>query len=134
MADTNQPPPWATIQDIGKRWYALMAVAILLHVLAMSNSDLGLDAHVRLNAAMDDGEQGQDLAWGKLRVANSTEQMPTNIHEYDGYIAPWSTSETSVKTTAFVGVLAVACLGRAFTSLGGPWVRVQPHASRPGTL
>ena len=101
-----------------RRWYALMAVAVLLHVLAMSNSDLGLDAHVRLNAAMDNGEQGQDLAWGKLRVANSTEQAPTDLHEYDGYIAPWSTSETSVKTTAFVGVLAVACLA----ALSPRWV------------
>ena len=93
-----------------RRWFALVAVAVLLHVLAMVNSDLGLDAHVRLNAAMDDREQGLDLPWGKLRITNSTDQAPTTTYEYDGYIAPWITSEASVKITAFVGVLGVACL------------------------
>ena len=39
-----------------------MALGILLHALGMMNSDLGLDAHVRLNAAMDETATGQDLA------------------------------------------------------------------------
>ena len=93
-----------------KRWYALMALAILLHVLAISNSDLGLDAHVRLNVAMDGQHDGQDLAWGKLRMADSFEQAPSDEHVYDGYIAPWFESELAAKFTAFVGVLCVACL------------------------
>ena len=87
-----------------------MALAIFLHVLAMTNSDLGLDAHVRLNAAMDGQHDGQDLAWGKLRIADSSEQAPTNEQVYDGYIAPWFESELAAKFTAFVGVLCVACL------------------------
>ena len=97
-------------QGSRKRWYALMALAIFLHVLAMTNSDLGLDAHVRLNAAMDGQHDGQDLAWGKLRIADSSEQAPTNEQVYDGYIAPWFESELAAKFTAFVGVLCVACL------------------------
>ena len=76
MIETAQPQAWTTIRGSRKRWYALMALAILLHVFAMTNSDLGLDAHVRLNAAMDGQHDGQDLAWGKLRVADNTEQAP----------------------------------------------------------
>ena len=87
-----------------------MALAIFLHVLAMTNSDLGLDAHVRLNAAMDGQHDGQDLAWGKLRIADSSEQAPTHEQAYDGYIAPWFESELAAKFTAFVGVFCVACL------------------------
>lgn len=87
-----------------------MALAILLHAFAMTNSDLGLDAHVRLNAAMDGQHDGQDLTWGKLRMADSSEQAPTHEQVYDGYIAPWFESEFAAKFTAFVGVLCVACL------------------------
>ncbi|MEK9651650.1 MAG: hypothetical protein VW102_05570 [Poseidonia sp.] len=87
-----------------------MAVGILLHIFAMTNSDLGLDAHVRLNAAMDGQHDGQDLAWGKLRVGNSSEQAPTHEQVYDGYIVPWFESEFAAKFTAFAGVLGVACL------------------------
>ncbi len=107
-------------QGSRKRWYALMALAIFLHVLAMTNSDLGLDAHVRLNAAMDGQHDGQDLAWGKLRIADSSEQAPTNEQVYDGYIAPWFESELAAKFTAFVGVLCVACLAGLSPRWAGP--------------
>ena len=93
-----------------KRWYALMALAIILHAFAMTNSDLGLDAHVRLNAAMDGQHDGQDLAWGQLRIADSSDQAPTHEQVYDGYISPWFESELAAKFTAFVGVICVACL------------------------
>lgn len=87
-----------------------MAVGILLHFFAMANSDLGLDAHVRLNAAMDGQQDGQDLAWGKLRMDDSSGQAPTDEQVYDGYISPWFESELAAKFTAFTGVLGVACL------------------------
>ena len=93
-----------------RRWFALFALGIVLHGLAMFNSDLGLDAHVRLNVAMDESTEGQDLAWGKLRLSSSNDQSPSSEHEYDGYIPPWYTSSLSIKTTAFLGVLGVALL------------------------
>ena len=96
-----------------RRWYALMALGILLHALCMMNSDLGLDSHVRLNAAMDETATGQDLAWGNLRVEDSTRQTPDDPGEYNGYIPPWFASETSVKISAFAGVLGVALLAGA---------------------
>ena len=120
-------------QGSRKRWYALMALAILLHVFAMTNSDLGLDAHVRLNAAMDGQHDGQDLAWGKLRVADSTEQAPTHEQVYDGYIAPWFESELAAKFTAFVGVLCVACLA-GFLPLGRASATVRPHEASLDSL
>ena len=100
-----------------RRWYALMALGILLHALSMMNSDLGLDAHVRLNAAMDETATGQDLAWGNLRVEDSTHQSPDDPGEYNGYIPPWFASETSVKISAFAGVLGVALLAGAVPKL-----------------
>ena len=103
-----------------------MAVGILLHVLAMTNSDLGLDAHVRLNAAMDDQHDGQDLAWGKLRISNSSDQSPSHEHAYDGYIAPWFESEYAAKITAFVGVFAVAGLAGVSPGWGSRSHRFDP--------
>ena len=93
-----------------QRWLALVVLGLLLHVLAMTNSDLGLDAHVRLNVAMDEQHAGQDLSWGKLRLSESTVQQPSSDHVYDGYVPPWFQSELAVKTTAFVGVLLVSLL------------------------
>ena len=126
MIETRQPPSVDDDRGTHRRWYVLMAAAIVLHMLAMTNSDLGLDAHVRLNAAMDGAHEGQDLAWGKLRIANSTDQAPSNEHVYDGYIAPWFTSEISAKTTAFVGVLAVACLAGISPRWSGRSQRFNP--------
>ena len=93
-----------------QRWLALVILGLILHVLAMSNSDLGLDAHVRLNVAMDEQHTGQDLAWGKLRVSESADQQPSSEHVYDGYVPPWIQSEWTVKITAFVGVIIVALM------------------------
>ena len=100
----------ASLRGAGTRF---MALGILLHALSMMNSDLGLDAHVRLNAAMDETATGQDLAWGNLRVEDSTQQTPDDPGEYNGYIPPWFASETSVKISAFAGVLGVALLAGA---------------------
>ena len=109
-----------------KRWFALFALGIILHGLAMFNSDLGLDAHVRLNVAMDESTEGQDLPWGKLRLSSSIEQTPSSEHNYDGYIPPWYTSSLSVKTTAFLGVLGVALLA----GLRSNW-KAGPHRFDP---
>ena len=93
-----------------RRWYALLILGLILHGLAMVNSDLGLDAHVRLNAAADDRAPGQDLAWDKLRIEDERVQEPSSNHSYEGYIPPWYSSAWSVKLTSFVGVLCTAVL------------------------
>jgi hypothetical protein len=109
-----------------RRWLALVVLGLLLHGLAMINSDLGLDAHVRLNVAMDEQHDGQDLSWGKLRLSDSTVQQPSSDHVYDGYVPPWFQSELAVKTTAFVGVLLVALLAGF-----NPTWRASPHRFEP---
>ena len=109
-----------------QRWLALVVLGLLLHVLAMTNSDLGLDAHVRLNVAMDEQHAGQDLSWGKLRLSDSSVQQPSSHDVYDGYVPPWFQSEQAVKTTAFVGVLLVALLAGF-----NPTWRSNPHRFEP---
>ena len=50
---------------LNRRWMVVLFFGVLLHVGAVFNSDLGLDAHVRLNAISEVGDDGQTLAWGK---------------------------------------------------------------------
>ena len=95
---------------LNRRWMVVLFFGVLLHVGAVFNSDLGLDAHVRLNAISEVGDDGQTLAWGKLRITDDSLQSPNNSATYDGYIPPWSTSETAMKLTSMVALFAVAGL------------------------
>jgi len=93
-----------------RRWAVLLLLGLLLHLGAMANSDLGLDAHVRLNAANGASSTEQELAWGSLRVTSNTLQTPDSPAFYDGYIPPWSTSEAAMKWTSLLALVAVAGL------------------------
>ena len=93
-----------------RRWYAVLMLGLVLHGLAMVNSDLGLDAHVRLNAAEDERNDGQDLAWDKLRIPADTLQDPTSQHTYEGYIPLSYSSPMAIKLTSFFGILCTAAL------------------------
>ena len=101
----EQPTSWG-----GRRWTALLFCGLLLHTIAFFTSDLGLDAHVRLNALNDGSSPGQDLPWGDLRLSGDEQQTPENAGAYDGYIPPWATSEFSMKASAFFGVVLLALL------------------------
>lgn len=92
------------------RWYAVLILGLVLHGFAMVNSDLGLDAHVRLNAAEDRRNDGQDLAWDRLRIPADALQDPSSNHTYDGYIPPWYSSPWAIKLSAFFGVVCTAVL------------------------
>ena len=94
----------------GRRWFALILLGILLHAGALLNSDLGLDAHVRLQAINAPEGDAQVLPWGKLRVVDETTQGPNRSASYDGYIPPWSTSVSGMKLTSLFALLAVATL------------------------
>ena len=92
------------------RWLGVLFICVLLHLGAVFNSDLGLDAHVRLNAINNVGDDGQTLAWGKLRLTAESVQSPNNSATYDGYIPPWSTSESTMKITSLFALFLVAGL------------------------
>ena len=93
-----------------RRWLGVLFLCVLLHLGAFWNSDLGLDAHVRLNAINNAGDDGQTLDWGKLRLTADTVQSPNNSATYDGYIPPWSTTETAMKLTSLFALFMVAGL------------------------
>ena len=108
---------------VGRRWLALILLGVLLHAGAFFNSDLGLDAHVRLNAISDEVHEGQALGWGKLRIPAESVQSPNASVIYDGYIPPWSTSETAMKLTSLVALMAVAGLA----AIVPKWQRNRGH-------
>ena len=116
----------AGLKDTRRRWVALLLLGLLLQAMAMVNSDLGLDAHIRLNAMADESTESQTLAWGKLRLANSTEQQPGVPGTYSGYIPPWFTSEAAIKFTAFVSLIALAALASLQPRWKGEEWSVQP--------
>ncbi len=92
------------------RWLVLVIIGIFAQVLAVVNSDLGLDAHVRLNALNTEGGDGQALTWGPVRIAPDADQFPNSTAQYDGYIPPWSTSEGAMKLTSLTALFGVAAL------------------------
>ena len=94
--------------DGGRRrpWLALFLLGLALHAYAAFNSDLGLDAHVRLNVINDDSVDGADAPWGSPRISGDASKSGAST--FDGYIPPWNTSEFLMKTTA---VLALAVVG-----------------------
>ena len=105
--------------ELNRRWLTLVLLGILLHFIAFFTADLGLDAHVRLNALNDASSPGQELEWGPLRLDNSSEQSPSIPGDYDGYVAPWFSTPVSIKLTA------MACM-----ALLGALVAFQPKWSR----
>ena len=93
-----------------RRWLVLFLVAIGFQFLGILNSDLGLDTHVRLNAMSDVSKEGHDLAWGPLRLTDSSSQGSGNTAVYDGYIPPWNTSPLAFQLTAAFSLGVVALL------------------------
>ena len=91
-----------------RRWAVLFVLGILLHGYAAFHSDLGLDAHVRLNALNDETSEGQDLAWGAPRISGSSSLDSSTV--YDGYIPPWNTGEAAMKITALASLVFVAAM------------------------
>ncbi len=91
-------------------WYLLLAMGLLLQVCAVATSDLGLDAHVRLNVALDESETGQDYPWGPTRYDAEQTYETTSSGGYDGYIGPWFVSEFAVKIGALTGLLVLVTM------------------------
>ena len=91
-------------------WYVVLALGIILQACAVFTSDLGLDAHVRLNVAMDEGDPGHDYPWGPTRYDAQQPLTLASSGEYDGYIGPWFVSESSVKIGAFSAILVLIAL------------------------
>ena len=105
-----------------RRWIAaLLLVGAALHVYAAVNSDLGLDAHVRLNALTDERSPEHDLPWGAPRISGDSNGAGGGI--YSGFIPPWNTSEKAMKVTS---VAAVFCLAMV-VSVRPKWTT---HAER----
>jgi len=96
--------------DGGRRrpWLALFLLGLALHAYAAYNSDLGLDAHVRLNVINDNSADGADAPWGSPRISGDASQPGASA--FDGYIPPWNTSEFLMKTTAVLALVVVALL------------------------
>ena len=90
------------------RWAVVFVVGLLLHAYAAIQSDLGLDAHVRLNGLNDAASDGQDLSWGSPRISGGSSENTTTV--YDGYIPPWNTDATLMKLTAIVSMVLVAAV------------------------
>jgi hypothetical protein len=95
---------------VHRRWLFLLFLGVLLQLFAVFNSDLGLDAHVRLNAISDERLDGQELMWGPLRVSEDATQQPSDTALYDGYIPPWFTTEFAIKSTSILALFLVAML------------------------
>ena len=91
-----------------RRWALVFLLGFLLHIYAAFHSDLGLDAHVRLNALNDEIAEGQDLTWGSPRVSGTTSVNTDAV--YDGYIPPWYSSEAMMKITAIASLGLVAAV------------------------
>jgi hypothetical protein len=91
-----------------RRWTVVFVLGILLHVYAAFHSDLGLDAHVRLNALNDETSNDQDLSWGSPRISGSSSVNSSTV--YDGYIPPWNISEAAMKITAIASLVLIAAV------------------------
>ncbi|DAC57023.1 MAG TPA: hypothetical protein D7I08_06530, partial [Candidatus Poseidoniales archaeon] len=89
-------------------WLVLFLVGVALHAYAAHNSDLGLDAHVRLNVVNDETNPGFDAPWGAPRVSGDASEP--SAASFDGYVPPWNTTEASMKITAVSALLIVGLL------------------------
>lgn len=89
-------------------WFLLAIFGVILQCCALVANDLGLDAHVRLNARNDMNQTGQDLVWGNVRIGESLSSDDLAKAEYHGYIPPWYTSQTAVKISSLVCTLTLA--------------------------
>jgi hypothetical protein len=60
--------------DDDRFWWSLLVIGCLLSIIAIVNSDLGLDTHIRMNAAnSDDGV----LEWGHTRTVDPLASDPS---------------------------------------------------------
>ena len=91
-------------------WLAFFGVGLLMNGLAIVNSDLGLDVHVRLNVVNDDSNAGSDYPWGPTRWSDSDVQEPVSSGEYEGYIGPWYASVIAIQITSFVSLVMLSLL------------------------
>jgi hypothetical protein len=91
-------------------WLVFLGVGLILNGLAVLNSDIGLDVHVRLNVANDESTSGADYPWGPTRWVEGDVQTPVSSGEYDGYIGPWYTSQFAVGLTSFIGIVVLSLL------------------------
>ena len=87
-----------------------MVLGLLLNGLAVLNSDLGLDVHVRLNVANDNSNDGDDYPWGPTRWSEGDIQSPAPSGEYDGYIGPWYSSQFAVGVVSLLGIIGLSLL------------------------
>ncbi len=107
-----------------RRWTLVFLFGVLFHIYAAMHSDLGLDAHVRMNALNDEQTEGQDLTWGAPRISSSSSVNTTAV--YDGYIPPWNASESIMKITAVSSLVLVALLVAC-----RPWDQPSPGRFEP---
>ncbi len=100
------------LQFLHKRrwWLVFLGLGLILNGLAVLNSDLGLDVHVRLNVANDDSIAGDDYPWGPTRWNEGDVQNPVSSGEYNGYIGPWYTSQLAVGVTSLLGIIVLSLL------------------------
>ena len=110
-------------EEGGRRrpWLVLFLLGLALHAYAAYNSDLGLDAHVRLNVLNDESAQGAEAPWGSPRISGDASQ-PSGA-AFDGYIPPWNTTEVLMKATAVVALALVGLL-----------VSINPSETSPARL
>ena len=97
MSATIQATAWRmglSVVALGSFYF----VGVALHAYAAHNSDLGLDAHVRLNVVNDETNPGFDAPWGAPRVSGDASEP--SAASFDGYVPPWNTTEASMKITA----------------------------------
>ena len=96
-----------------KRWWtssnrpvaAALLLGCCLHVLAMFTNDLGLDAHVRLNATFTEAGR-YVLPWGGLRHADGT-SWGAAPHLVSMPWMPWLNSSAQMKAFSFMATVVL---------------------------
>ena len=91
-------------------WLGFLILGLFLNGLAVLNSDLGFDVHVRLNVANDNSADGDDYPWGPTRWSEGDVQAPISSGEYDGYIGPWYSSQLAVGVVSLLGLTVLSLI------------------------
>lgn len=91
------------------------------HVLALLNSDAGLDVHVRLNLVQNN-EGEWLLPWGGLRHTTG-ESIDAAPSIYDGWMLAWASTPTTMKLTSLGATFALAL-----------WAGARPAGGHEGPL
>ncbi|NCG42366.1 MAG: hypothetical protein GWO84_02370 [Euryarchaeota archaeon] len=93
--------------DDDRFWWSLLVIGCLLSIIAIVNSDLGLDTHIRMNAAnSDDGV----LEWGHTRTVDPLASDPT----YTKVIEP-QIDASSNQLFFPLGVMTIFAIGLFFS-------------------